>query len=164
MPVSRMGLPFHPADQAARDVVIGKKWKVLPDFFSINGEFGVSQAFKDLLEEMEPGVHQFFPLEIRRKDGGSVEGNYYVFVTCVLLDTALIPEKSNVVQKGTYREYPDGGIYDGLYYTASGPGPDKFTLNRNVIGNHHAWVDKRLKRVFFLMHLSPVFKISGLVA
>lgn len=132
-----------------RQVEIGKKKKKLLDYFSIRGDLGVSQAFKDLLEEMEPGVHQFFPLEVRRKDGEPVEGQYYLFVISVLLDTALIPEKSNVIQKGTYREYPDGGIYDGIYYTASGPGPNKFTLNRKVIGNHHAWVDRRMRDVFF---------------
>ncbi|MCP4079959.1 MAG: hypothetical protein GY743_06910, partial [Planctomycetaceae bacterium] len=133
---SGQGVPFEPVDKAPREIEIdGKwKWKTLPDYFSIREDLGVSQAFKDILEEQEPGAHQFFPLDVRRKDGGPVEGQYYLFVVSVLLDTALIPEKSNVIQKGIYKEYPSGRISDHVYYAPSGPGPTKLTLNKAIIG------------------------------
>ena len=149
MPVTRMGIAFHPADEAPWDLEILRKRKVLPDFFSIRGEFGVSRAFKEILEELEPGVHQFFPIKAQRIDGEPVAGEYFIFVTCVLLDTALIPEMSNVIQLGKVETFPNGLTYDSIYYTASGPGPDTFTLDRKVIGDHHAWCDERLPKIFF---------------
>ena len=64
--------------------------KKLYDIFSMPGLNGVSQRFRDLVEEFEPGVHQFFPLQLSRRDGTPIEGNHYVFNCFVRADTVLV--------------------------------------------------------------------------
>ncbi|WP_067217518.1 imm11 family protein [Stappia indica] len=66
--------------------------KRVPDVFPMPGCNAVSQRFKDLVEQFEPGIHQFFPLKLRRKSGFSIEQNYYVFNCMTSVDTVLVKE------------------------------------------------------------------------
>lgn len=57
----------------------------------------VSARFKAIIEEFEADVHQFFPVELRRKDGTPYEDSYFIFhptrtVPCVLLSKSGISE------------------------------------------------------------------------
>ncbi len=133
----------HPSEKVPQKIQIGKKLNILPDLFDIEGGWCVSQTFKDILENLEPNVHQFFPLEVTRRDGGPGEGSYYLLVVCHLLDTALVPEQSSVIKKVASEEF---NIY---HYTHDGSGLPRYTLNKRVIGNRHAWIDKRMSGAFF---------------
>jgi hypothetical protein len=84
-------LPWHPSDQpvtARQDKVYRGK---LDDMTIVGGPVAVSQKFKDLVEEFEPGIHAFAPLTLERKNGGRFEEQYYLFsvqqdVDCLITD------------------------------------------------------------------------------
>ena len=50
------------------------------------GAFIVSEAVRDIIEELEPGVQEFVPLEVRSKDDVAIAGNtnhgtYYLILS-----------------------------------------------------------------------------------
>lgn len=91
------------------------------------GSLLVSAAFRDLVEELEPGVHQFFPMTIEQS--GRVLGTHYLFVVCNRLDT--IDREKSVPPP------PPGRPYRPLR-----DGTDRLVFSAAAIGNHHAWIDK----------------------
>ena len=87
----------------------------------------MSDLFRHVVEKIEPGVHQFFPVEIYWSDQDKAEGNFYWFNICTALDT-VDPQKTEATQRsGTSKltgkfkrlfwqiDRPTGGIYP-LYY------------------------------------------------
>jgi hypothetical protein len=78
-------------------------------FDDIDGGYGhgyiVSQAFRDAVETFDKGVHQFVPVEIRRKDGGLHDKRpFYILRVTRLLNTINVeasPELRRVSGKPT---------------------------------------------------------------
>ena len=95
----------------------------------LGGSLLVCQAFKDLLEELEPDVHQFWPMEIYVK-GEKVALRYW-FVACHRI-RALSPEHC----------YPP---LQGHGYWRPSPldqrENDRLVFSSEAIGGRHAWVD-----------------------
>jgi hypothetical protein len=59
--------------------------------FIVEGSVAVSERFRLLVEEFEPGMHWFAPLIMERKNGEVIEGPYWLFhvqqdVDCLLTD------------------------------------------------------------------------------
>jgi hypothetical protein len=82
------------------------------------GPWIVSPRVRDLIEELEPGVQQFSPLELARKSGKEV-GTYFLLLPPVRLD-AVVPEKSDL---------SDGRpIFMG-----------RLVLDADMIRGHHLW-------------------------
>lgn len=50
------------------------------------GGISVSARLKDLIESIEPGVHQFFPVEVQGKDGQPYGQPYWYFVIKQAID------------------------------------------------------------------------------
>ncbi|KZL26686.1 imm11 family protein [Pseudovibrio sp. Ad37] len=104
------------------------KTRPLLDFNRWNGITLVPQAFKDILEELEPNTHQFFPMEYF--EGSSKIGEGYLFIFCkrldTLHDTACWPERDD---QGFIRRPPRGEKV-------------KIVFSKEKIAGHHAWVDK----------------------
>lgn len=63
----------------------------------LNSEIGiiVSREIVDLIEDIEPNTHQYFPVQIRCSGGELVEDKYFALNICTQLD-ALDFNKSNV--------------------------------------------------------------------
>jgi hypothetical protein len=62
-----------------------------PDVFFVDSSTAVTGRFKALVEEFEPGVHLFVPIELQYHDGRIMEGDFFFFncnvdVDCVLTD------------------------------------------------------------------------------
>ena len=113
--------------------------KALPEFIAINAKLAVSPEVRALIEELEPGRHQFFSVTIQRergakpilrRDGTVLDTPYYVFNSSERLDAVLI-EKS-VVEVNTYKS--------GLVTVSALPfNKPKTVLRRAVIEGHHVW-------------------------
>ncbi|WP_081625843.1 imm11 family protein [Yoonia vestfoldensis] len=86
----------------------------------------VNQTFKDILEEIEPDTHQFFPMEIFQND--EKIAHYYLLNVCNRLDT-YHPELT----------YPRNAR--GFWKPVKGE-PSSIVFSMEAIGNHHAWIDK----------------------
>lgn len=87
-------------------VLVASNNETFTDFDGGSG-FGyiVSQAFRDAVERFDKGVHQFIPVEIRRKDGGLHDKRpfYFLRVTRLLntINVAASPDLRRVSGKST---------------------------------------------------------------
>lgn len=101
------GVPFAP-EEVRRDFYLLSSHKALADSFPVCARWGCSAAFRAEVERLEPGVHQFFPINITRprskkpvlrRDGQEVgPGDFYLFNCMQLLD-AVLPDLSTGVQR-----------------------------------------------------------------
>ncbi len=82
------------------------KFKRYSDFLTVHGCWAVSAAFKEIVESLEPNVHQFFPITLVRGLKGICDEVYYLFNICQKIDSVVI-DLSNVrwqvIAEGTIR-------------------------------------------------------------
>jgi hypothetical protein len=127
--------------------------KVEPrDFHEIEGINFVSQRAKDLIEEFEPDVHQFEPVDYIRSDGTLVAHRYAMFV-CQRLDTddrerttgmALSPRlwsPLKVLAEIMPEQVPSGADLNE---------PVQMVFSLRQIGSAHLWRDKHLGELHFM--------------
>lgn len=113
----------------------------------------VSQAFKDLVESVEPGIHQFFPLKVK-KMGRKVIGQLFLFIVCQRLDTlaydACVPPVT--AERPFYRPSrdEDGQLIWGMVFS------------REKMGNAQIWVDKRTLGIWMSDALRDAIRAEGL--
>lgn len=110
------------------------KWwdrRPVPDFQILHSPtMIVSQRFREVVESIEPGVHQFEPVEYVTK-GGEHVADMFVFVICNRIDS---------VDRDLTTMYR----FDN-YWKAGGPlGGSRLAFNSAQVGNHHIWIDKYL--------------------
>lgn len=74
------GRAVHPENLPAKMKVVGAKHK-LADYIRFGPRFICSDAFRETVEQVEPGVHQFEPVELVWKNGATA-GNYFFVVFC----------------------------------------------------------------------------------
>jgi hypothetical protein len=114
-----------------------------PDYLMGNNEFMlVSGKFRDLVEQFEPGVHQFLPVDLYYSDQHSEPfDRFYWFVCCQLIDS-LDPEHTTLTWRGgDYNEYFKG-LRDGYWYFDSDvTPPQKAVFSLKAIGDRHLWRD-----------------------
>ena len=101
----------------------------MPDFARAQLAHVCTAKFRDVVESLEPGVHQFVPVEVVRKNGDHVADMFW-FVVCNRLDTLELDLLRPPVSKL--------GFYSGL---SNDP---RIVFNRSKIGPHHVWIDKRV--------------------
>jgi len=85
-------------DQVPKRIEISelKKTSELPDSFRVREGLNiVSNELKSLIEEFDPGLHQFFPVEISLPAGREPETRYYIIIVTESKAT-IIPEMSKV--------------------------------------------------------------------
>ena len=86
----------------------------------------VPEAFKEVLERLEPGVHDFYPVELFWKDGSSA-GKRYWFYPQHRIDS-IDPEKTTYKRK--------------FLWVGGGDETEKLVFSRRAIGDRHAGIDK----------------------
>ena len=91
------------------------------------GGLHVTERFKSIVEAFEPGVHQFFPIQIEQ--GGKVIAERFIFFICNRLDT--LAKDQCVPPVGPDAQYCP--IHDGN---------DRVVFDSTKIGAHHAWHDR----------------------
>ncbi|WP_444928417.1 imm11 family protein (plasmid) [Microbulbifer sp. SSSA002] len=124
------------------------KKKVIPDIFSMPGLNAVSQRFKDLVEEFEPGIHQFLPLDLFKKTGDPIDGNFYTFNCGKRLD-AVLNKHSNVEWMASNEVTGEPELDIDVRYTNY--------LSAPRIKGHHFW-SSDYQRVIGVYVSEEVFK------
>ena len=99
----------------------------IPDVVWALGMYFVNDKFKDVVERLELGVHQYFPMEMLWKDGTPAQ-EMYLFNICNRLDT--------VDREATTAELADGRMWL--------PETGKIVFSERRIDNHHIWIDKHI--------------------
>lgn len=97
----------------------------------------VDACIMALIERFEPGVHQFFPIEIRMPRGVVFPESYYVLVVNRYYNS-FSPEASDV---GSWRENGGPGYY-AINRTAKGIRGLAFA--KAAYGNSHLWRDRNM--------------------
>ncbi|KPP90245.1 MAG: hypothetical protein HLUCCA08_15405 [Rhodobacteraceae bacterium HLUCCA08] len=125
-----VGRPVHPDNMPTRVRREGAGLKIYPkqDFHQLRGTPIMSTAARDLIEDMEPGVHQFFPIEVTLGKDDAPYGTYYKFYTGSRIDT---------LDRSRSGPYTAAGLC-----TAIGDPEGRLVLDSERIGNHHIWCEK----------------------
>ncbi len=93
----------------------------------------VSEKFRDLIEDLEPDVHNFIPVQIVRPDGSQVEGQFYYMN---VLQRAYTIDIENSPRA---RWHDHNGNYIGKIQMMPGlPDPDVI-YHADRVGNMHLW-------------------------
>ena len=87
----------------------------------------VNDRFKDVIERFEPGIHQFFPLDLVWKDK-TLAQKMHMFNICSRLSTTDRSLSTAEMSRGGMLEPSSGSII----------------FNLTQIGSHHIWIDKHM--------------------
>lgn len=83
--INKIGICSHLPWQPVPEPVVARQDKAyrgkIDDMTIVAGSVAVSQKFRDLVEEFEPGVHAFSPLILERKNGERFEEDYWLWTT-----------------------------------------------------------------------------------
>ena len=105
------------------------KFKSLPDFINIYNFWVVSDRFRKVSEEFEPGVHQYFPVTLKRGVKGVAPEMYYLLNIRRSAD-AIIYEESDVIWTG------ENLGFAVPHFSNTKP---KILLDKTKIENSHMW-------------------------
>lgn len=105
--------------------------------------FIVSPRFRDLVEQFEPGVHQFVPVDIYKKRTGAPVMTYYWFIVCQRIDSV---DREHTTYKWQLDYTGKEGFWTDQIMNKETyeftPVPDaKLIFSKQLIGNHHIWND-----------------------
>ncbi|MEP3276180.1 MAG: DUF1629 domain-containing protein [Stappiaceae bacterium] len=113
--------------------------KKLYDFVPADFRNLVTRAFIDKVEEMEPSVHQFFPVELRMKSNELSDRDYWFLNVCHRTD-AIDANKSVLIQTG-----------DAYFKHGVGLGVEpKLVFRKAEIEGKCMWIDRRFTAGFFV--------------
>lgn len=120
------------------------------DWASVGNPVLVSARFRDCVEALDPGRHEFFPVSIADIHGVARPGPFYLFNVVGRIDS-IIETKSNLKPIGR-------GQIDGWGYERRA-GPWHCALDRSVIGDRACWTELRYPlRWFFSDRLANLLK------
>ncbi len=86
------------AEYMPKIIVMDRPRKSWPDVFTTNnGLHVISDRGREMLETLDPGVHQFFPLTLQTKRGLEIEGPWFAM-------TVHVKQDSIVMEKSLYSE------------------------------------------------------------
>jgi hypothetical protein len=116
----------------------------------------VDDALKDIIEQMEPGVHRFFPIEIRMPKGAVLPKRYYTLVIGQYFDS-FSPERC---KPGSWRN-------DGDYAFEHGDRKADLAglaFSSAVFGKAHLWRERRRREwlTLFSDELKAAIEQAGL--
>ena len=109
------------------------KFKRFPDVFATLGIWTVSDGFRQIAEELEPGINQFFAVEMFRKDGLQIPKKYFFMNVCQSFD-AIDIEQSNV--EWYENEY-------GSRFLTQDRGGFRLVMHGDAIADRHLWCGDR---------------------
>ncbi|MDE1131093.1 MAG: hypothetical protein OSA49_05970 [Ascidiaceihabitans sp.] len=99
----------------------------------------VCQTFKDIVEEFEPDVHQFFPMTYYNSKGTEVIGEGYFMVICqrisTLHETLCVPPLD---ERGRYKST---SVEESPDYQKRDKSLDRKVYSTSKIGGRHMWHD-----------------------
>lgn len=122
----KSGRAIRPDNVPSRALIDGAEGPVR-DFEHLRSLRMVSTRAKDVIESLEPGVHQFFPIRVERADGSFVETRWGL-VVCNRIDS--------ISRDHSYPKPIPGERYGYLVHRKAHP-----VLRRDKIGGRHLWAE-----------------------
>ena len=104
---------------------------------------GLSERLKEKIEELEPGVHQFFPMHVIGR-GGEIDTTRWSIVVCNRVD-AIAPDYC--IDLHEYRPLPEQ-YPDWYYYRSNEDNRMHLAVWREKIAGMAIWYDWRMQKFF----------------
>lgn len=134
------GRPIKP-DHLPTQMKPSRSISKFPDFVNFaGGAIAVSEVFKEVVESLEPNVHQFFPFDVV-SNKGELKAQMYIMIVCNRID-AVHSDKSNRVFGGKRWKMREEIWSDPD--REKWVGKDKLVLKKAKLQGVHCWVDKHL--------------------
>jgi len=126
----------------------------MPGLISLAVGWGANDTFRRKVEELEPGVHQFFRAEISTKSGDHPKAPYWVMNVCNRVD-AIDSERSVMRPMFEGQKYSRDGLAAGV--------EAKLVLKNQEVLGMCMWVDRRYTGgLFFSDKLFDFVEETGL--
>jgi hypothetical protein len=106
----------------------GPKNRKLPDAIYGRGMLLVSDRIQEIIERFEPGLHQFFPIDVIYTSNSELARKVFFLNICTRLDS--VDHELTTAKKGSVMWRPDLG--------------GELVFNMDQIGSHHLWHDKHV--------------------
>lgn len=103
-----------------------------PDIFFVDSATACTARFKALVEEFEPGLHLFVPIELQYHDGRTMEGEFFFFNCNVDIDCVLTDNKPEWFRWSRDRYTPQLALIEKLT-------PLEISLSKPQIEGRHLW-------------------------
>ena len=136
----------------------------LPEFASYcYGDIYVGETARKIIEEFEPGQHQFYDTIVTRKGKPVTDRSYFRFRLgeASIVDNGLVLAGSDVVVRDRTIKRRDGSVVklSGLLPKAR---PTRLIWDREIVQDRHLWTERKL-RGFLLAsdELYAAFKAAG---
>ncbi len=115
-----------------------KNTRPLYDFMPVPGLHMVSGAFRQAVEEFEPGQHQFFPVALQKMDGSPHDGTWFILNICGRIP-CLIPKEPLKYGWGAPERGAGelSGGYQEPYYSSLDH--RECMVSKPAAGNRHLW-------------------------
>lgn len=110
--------------------------RAVPDYDKCGGVPYVSERLRDLIEQFEPGVHQFIPVDLYRPKAKEPFATHYWFVVCSRIDSV-------DAEHTTFHWEGDRSRGIG-FWNGKGDQSLKLIFSGSQIGQHHVWIDQYL--------------------
>ena len=135
--VDGKGFPFLPVEpfEVPEFYQAEKISTSLGSLIALNyGILAVDEKLKAIIERLEPGVHQFFPIEIRMPKGKAYPVQYYILLITRYLDSFSRAQSKD----GCWREPVPGNLtYRGTRKSISG-----LALSKDAFGGANLWRER----------------------
>ena len=145
-----------------------KRFGFLPPIFSIGNIVTLNAQARDILESIEPNVHQYIPIKIVNKAGGPEFEPYWMLNVCTRVVATNI-EKSNlkITERIDCTNLPDGKytMFFGKKIPMSiTPKQDYMVLklNKDVVQGRTFWFEWKLSHLFISDAFVEALKIAGI--
>ncbi|NJM81488.1 MAG: hypothetical protein HC844_02465 [Tabrizicola sp.] len=148
---------LHPADKAVLTPPQDHEWprsfqasRTIRSLGSViqttNAVLAVSEAMKDLIEGLEPGIHQFRPIALLQPNSEAFPGSYYTMIIGQFRDS-FIPDpetEGKLWTRSSYLDREKGRTFTGAYSCHAG-GAESFarlSFSSSAIGGAHLWRER----------------------
>lgn len=121
--------------------VTDKGYKSLGSLIMLNGRIlAVDEDFKTIIERLEPGIHEFFPIEIKMPRGKIFPKSYYVLFIDQYFES-FSPEES---EKESFRS-AGGKSSKNYIHEKSKKGVTGLALAKSVFDSAHIWKERAFR-------------------
>ena len=137
-------------------------WNPMRDVTNTHFGWLLSQRARDLIEALEPDVHQFFPFTVEQQNGTAIGRPFWLLNICNRID-AVVASRSTVVKVGPdLQDRPDDWWYIRADHKRRHPKldvvdaglaedhPHRIVLSSDRIAERAIWADRRWRRAVFL--------------
>ncbi|WP_306047745.1 imm11 family protein [Nioella sp. MMSF_3534] len=157
------------ADEMPRQFFIDEKPRALPDMFmGSSGKWVVSDPARQIIEDLDPGLHQFFSINVQFPDGSSPLGEWFAMNITTVRKTMIDAESAikHLPPAKLPKKLPDGTI---TTYWSTGTSLIDFNAKRITVGpdaddGANLWREKGHQRdlILFSDKLHDALQEAGL--